>query len=73
MTTEEIGKFYTQLPNGDKGRFTAYASVKLGYAPHTWQQKFLAWAHGYIYRPVSPVIERELTTIIQFKRWKNAV
>lgn len=63
--------FYAQLTNGDKGRFTAYLSLILGGSPHTWQQKFLRWFKNREGRPVSPIIERELTSIIVEGRWRT--
>lgn len=39
MTENEIANYYKALSNGEKGRFTAFLSLKLGGSPHTWQQK----------------------------------
>ena len=30
MTEQQIGTYYHNLHNGEKGRFTAYLSLKLG-------------------------------------------
>ena len=43
MTTKEIAFYYKNLPNGEKGRFTAHISLELGGSPHSWQQHFLRW------------------------------
>ena len=45
MTTKEIAFYYKNLPNGEKGRFTAHISLELGGSPHSWQQKFLKWLY----------------------------
>ena len=57
MTPLEIGKYYNKLTNGEKGRFTAFISLRLGGSPHTWQQKILGWSHNKLGKPLSPVIE----------------
>lgn len=71
MTPKEIAIFYDALTNGEKGRFTAYLSLKLGGSPHTWQQKMLGWAKNAIGRPISPVIEDALTSIISKEEWRQ--
>lgn len=71
MTSTEIAKYYSRLTNGEKGRFTAYVSLKVGGSPHTWQQKFLGWSHNCIGRPLSPVVEKELVSIIEKEKWRE--
>lgn len=71
MTQKEIADFYVSLTNGEKGRFTAFLSLKLGGSPHTWQQKMLGWAKNIIGRPVSPVIEGALSSIIEKAEWRQ--
>lgn len=46
MGTTDISKFYDSLPNGEKGRFTAFLSLRLGGSPHTWQHKILTWGRN---------------------------
>ncbi len=70
MSTMDISKFYDTLPNGEKGRFTAFLSLRLGGSPHTWQQKILTWGHNTQRRPLSPVLERELNAIIESGVWR---
>lgn len=70
MTKQEIANYYSRLSNGEKGRFTAFLSVAIGGSPHTWQQKILGWAHNIVGRPMSPVIEKELSAIIEQDRWR---
>lgn len=70
MTPKEVAEYYARLSNGDKGRFTAYLSLILGGSPHTWQHKILCWSKNKAGRPVSPVIGRELTSIVKDGRWR---
>lgn len=51
MTEQQIGAYYHNLHNGEKGRFTAYLSLNLGGSPHSWQQKMLLWSSNTAYRP----------------------
>jgi len=67
---KEIAAYYSTLSNGEKGRFTAFVSLRLGSSPHTWQQKFLRWAQNEYVRPLSPVIEKELSAIISSGCWR---
>ena len=71
MTQKEIGEYYNALTNGEKGRFTAFLSLRLGGSPHTWQQKLLAWAKNTFGKPLSPVIGKELSTIIKHEGWRD--
>lgn len=52
MDKTEIAKYYSSLSNGEKGRFTAFLSIHLGGAPHTWQQKILGWARNIAGKPL---------------------
>lgn len=70
MTENEIANYYKSLSNGEKGRFTAFLSLKLGGSPHTWQQKILSWTRNICGRPLSPVVSRELTSIIKDGTWR---
>lgn len=70
MTQKEIADYYSRLSNGEKGRFTAFLSMKLGGSPHTWQQKILGWNRNIKGRPMSPVVEKELTSIIEKDKWR---
>lgn len=70
MTENEIANYYKALSNGEKGRFTAFLSLKLGGSPHTWQQKILSWTRNIYGRPLSPVVSRELTSIIKDGTWR---
>lgn len=71
MTQKQIGSYYAGLTNGEKGRFTAYISVKLGSSPHTWQSKLLLWAKNSPLRPLSPLLKKELSAIIRAESWRN--
>jgi hypothetical protein len=71
MTQSEIAAYYNGLTNGEKGRFTAFLSLSLGGSPHTWQQKFLLWAKNNLIRPVSPLVAREIGSIISEERWRQ--
>jgi len=71
MTRKEIATFYGALTYGDKGRFLAFLSLQLGGSPHTWQQKLLRWSRSAASaRPIPPVINNALSSIIQTERWK---
>lgn len=70
MTKVEISKFYRNLENGEKGRITAYVSMKLGNTPSTWQKRFLCWIEEKKQRQISPVIEDLLIRIIENGEWK---
>ena len=70
MTKFEISKFYRNLDNGDKGRFTAYVSMELGQTPFTWQKRLLSWIQDKKRRQLSPIIEDRLVHIIQNEEWK---
>ena len=70
MTQKEIADYYSRLSNGEKGRFTAFLSMTLGDSPHTWQQKILGWTRNIMGRPMSQVVEKELTSIIEKDKWR---
>lgn len=70
MTKVEISKYYRNLGNGEKGRITAYVSLKLGDTPSTWQKRFLCWIEEKKHRPLSPIIEEILIRIIENGEWK---
>lgn len=70
MTETDVARYYNRLTNGEKGRFVAYLCLKLGGSPHTWQQKILGWTHNEMGRMMTPLLERELTTIITDGLWK---
>ena len=72
MTQKEIADYYSRLSNGEKGRFTAFLSMTLGGSPHTWQKKILGWARNIMGRPMSPVVEKELTSIIEKEKWRRS-
>lgn len=63
MDKTEIAKYYSSLSNGEKGRFTAFLSIHLGGAPHTWQQKILGWARNIAGKPLSPLVSKEIITV----------
>lgn len=71
MDKAEIANFYSSLPHGEKGRFTAFLSIHLGGAPHTWQQKILGWSLGIIGKPLSPIVSKEINSIIQKGTWRG--
>ena len=70
MTQKEIADYYSKLSNGEKGRFTAFLSMNLGGSPYTWQQKILGWARNIMGRPMSPVVEKELSSIVEKDKWR---
>ena len=70
MDKDAIAKFYWNLPNGEKGRFTAYCSMVLGGSPHTLQNKFLRWIRGDKGRPMSPLEADRLRQIIETEEWR---
>lgn len=70
MTQKEIADYYSKLSNGEKGRFTAFLSMNLGGSPHTWQQKILGWVRNIMGRPMSPVVEKELSSIVEKDKWR---
>ena len=41
MTQKDIALYYEQLTRGEKGRFTAFISLRLGGSPHSWQHRLL--------------------------------
>lgn len=69
MTEKEIGNFYKSLKSGEKDKFTAYMSIKLGGSPHSWQQKFLLWSKDDSYRPAIRIILSKITQIIASGCW----
>ena len=71
MDKAEIANYYSSLSNGEKGRFTAFLSIHLGGAPHTWQQKILGWSLGIIGKPLSPIVSKEICNIIQKGTWRG--
>ena len=71
MDKAEIANYYSSLPHGEKGRFTAFLSIHLGGAPHTWQQKILGWSLGIIGKPLSPIVSKEINSIIQKGTWRG--
>lgn len=70
MTNVEIARFYWNLPNGEKGRFTAYCSIVMGCAPQSWQNKFRRWLFGKNFRPMTPLEAERLQQIIETEEWK---
>ena len=36
MTQKDVAKYYGDLSRGEKGRFTAFVSLRLGGSPHSW-------------------------------------
>ena len=71
MDKTEIAKYYSSLSNGEKGRFTAFLSIHLGGAPHTWQQKILGWERNIAGKPLSSLISKEICNIIQKGTWRD--
>jgi hypothetical protein len=71
MTQKDIAAYYEQLTRGEKGRFTAFISLRLGGSPHSWQHRLLCVARNTAIRPLSPVIIRELCSIIRSNCWKT--
>ena len=70
MTQKDIAAYYEQLTRGEKGRFTAFISLRLGGSPHSWQHRLLGVARNTAIRPLSPVIIRELGSIIKTNCWR---
>ena len=70
MTQKDVANFYGNLSRGDKGRFTAFVSLHLGGSPHSWQHRLLCVAQDKAIRPMSPIIVRELCSIISNGSWK---
>ena len=70
MTQKDVAAYYSSLSRGDKGRFTAFVSLRLGGSPHSWQHRLLCVARNTSIRPMSPVIVRELCSIISNGSWK---
>ena len=72
MTQKDVAAYYSNLSRGDKGRFTAFVSLRLGGSPHSWQHRLLCVAQDKAIRPISPVIVRELCSIIIHGSWQLA-
>lgn len=70
MTQKDVASYYGALSRGDKGRFTAFVSLRLGGSPHSWQHRLLCVARDTAVRPLSPVIVRELASIIKNGSWR---
>ena len=70
MTQKNVASYYGALSRGDKGRFTAFVSLRLGGSPHSWQHRLLCVARDTAVRPLSPVIVRELASIIKNGSWR---
>ena len=70
MTQKDIASYYEGLTRGEKGRFTAFISLRLGGSPHSWQYRLLCLARDTAIRPLSPVIVKELDSIIKNGSWR---
>ena len=70
MTQKEVADYYCKLSNSEKGRFTAFLSMNIGGLLHTWQQKILGWARNIMGRPMSQVVEKELSSIVEKDKWR---
>lgn len=70
MTQKDIASYYEELTRGEKGRFTAFISLRLGGSPHSWQHRLLCLARDTAIRPLSPVIVKELDSIIKNGSWR---
>lgn len=71
MTHQDVAAFYAALTYGDKGRFLAFLSLQLGGTPHTWQQRLLRWLRNEdTFRPIPPIIDNALSSIIRTERWR---
>lgn len=70
MSQKQIAEYYEQLTRGEKGRFAAFISLRLGGSPHSWQHRLLCVARNTSIRPMSPVIIRELSNIIDSNCWR---
>lgn len=70
MTQKDVASYYGALSRGDKGRFTAFVSLRLGGSPHSWQHRLLCVARDTAVRPLSPVIVRKLASIIKNGSWR---
>lgn len=70
MTQKDVATYYSNLSRGDKGRFIAFVSLHFGGSPHSWQHRLLSVAQDKAIRPLSPVIVRELDSIISNGSWK---
>ena len=70
MSQKQIAEYYEQLMRGEKGRFAAFISLRLGGSPHSWQHRLLCVARNTSIRPMSPVIIRELSNIIDSNCWR---
>ena len=57
MTQKDVAAYYGALSRGDKGRFTAFVSLRLGGSPHSRQHRLLCVARDTAIRPLSPVID----------------
>jgi hypothetical protein len=73
MTQKDVATYYGALSRGDKGRFTAFVSLRLGGSPHSWQHRLLCVARDTAVRPLSPVIVRELSSIIRSGSWRIGI
>ena len=73
MTQKDVAAYYGALSRGDKGRFTAFVSLRLGGSPHSWQPRLLCVARDTAIRPLSPVIVRELSSIIRSGSWRIGI
>ena len=73
MTQKDIAAYYEQLTRGEKGRFTAFISLRLGGSPHSWQHRLLCVARNTAIRPLSPVIIWELGSIIKTNCWSGSL
>ena len=53
MTQKDVAAYYSNLSRGDKGRFTAFVSLRLGGSPRSWQHRLLCVAQDKAIRPIS--------------------
>ena len=70
MTQKEVADNYCKLSYSEEGRFTAFLSMNIGGSPHTWQQKILGWTRNIMGRPMSQVVEKELSSIVEKDKWR---
>ena len=70
MTQKDVAAYYSNLSRGDKGRFTAFVSLRLGGRRNIKKHRLLCVAQDKAIRPISPVIVRELCSSISHGSWK---
>ena len=68
MSTEKLIQYYNSLKNGEKGKFLAILSLKVGNNPGSWHYLL----SGKKKRDLTPIQREVVSQLIEENRWKQA-